>query len=122
MKRVLYIVLAFLLLSSYSTTESSAANKQQRKVLSNYKTKVNQPTRASPADSTLYSIQITGQSNIVKVNGEFMKTTPDTIDKKNNIRVNGEGNTVIVNEDDRKSEVIVTQKGKNNHIIITQKK
>jgi environmental stress-induced protein Ves len=122
MKRVHYIFLVFLLLSSYSTTSSSAANRLQRKVLSNFKTKANQQTRAFPADSSLYSIQITGQSNTVKVNGEFMKTTPDTTDRKNKIRVSGEGNTVIVNEDDQKSEVIVTQKGKNNHIIITQKK
>jgi hypothetical protein len=80
------------------------------------------PGDSTQSDSTKYSIRINGQSNIVKITGKTMKTNSDTMNKKGSIRVSGEENTVLVNQTDRKSEVIVLQKGSNNKINITQKK
>jgi len=50
-----------------------------------------------------------------------METTPDTITKKNRVFVSGQGNKISIIQDDQKSEVIITQQGKNNKINISQK-
>jgi hypothetical protein len=78
--------------------------------------------KASPQDSTEYSIQIEGQNNKVNINGQIMTNTPDSIIKKNKICVNGVGNTVNVTDSENKSEVIIQQKGNKNQINIIQNK
>ena len=52
-----------------------------------------------------------------------MKTTPDSLDmqNRNSIRVSGEGNTILINQTNKKSEVNVLQKGENNQVKILQK-
>jgi hypothetical protein len=52
-----------------------------------------------------------------------MKTTLDSLDAHNkiSIRVSGEGNAVLINRTDKKSEVNVLQKGRNNQVKILQK-
>ena len=81
------------------------------------------PVDSIQPDSTQYSIQIKGRSNLVKVNGKVMKTTSNSPDTKNkiSIRVSGEGNTVLINRTDKKSKVNVLQKGRNNQIKISQR-
>ena len=92
------------------------------KLISGHSTQANEKSRASPADSTDFSVQIHGDSNIVKINGKIVKSTTDTIPKKNSVQVSGEENTVNIIQNDHASEVSVSQKGNNNHVIITQKK
>lgn len=50
-----------------------------------------------------------------------MVNTTDSTDKKNNIRITGEDNSVSIIQTDEKSEVKVSQKGRNNQVHIIQK-
>lgn len=77
--------------------------------------------KASPVDSTEYSIKVDGQDNTVTVNGKLMKNTPDSISNNNKIYVSGDSNIVKVKTSD-KSEVIVQQKGNKNQVNIIQNK
>ena len=122
-----YVSLLLIVLSLYSITVCDVCKSQSQRKVVNSLTEKN-PLNRSPddsiqPDSTQYSIQIKGQSNIVKVNGKVMKTTLDSSDaqKKISIRVSGEGNTVLINRTDKKSEVTVLQKGRNNQVKILQK-
>jgi hypothetical protein len=121
LKKNLFTFFLIFLFSLCTTTGSFATQRQKRKVSANYKTETNQPARASPADTTDYSVQINGSSNVVTLNGKIVPSTPDTTDKKNSIRVKGEGNTVSIIQTDHSSEVKITQKGKNNQVHVTQK-
>ena len=78
--------------------------------------------KASPKDSNEYSVQIKGQSNVVIINNKLMKSTSDTIDKKNKVYVSGEGNIVNIKNSENKSEVVIQQKGNKNQINIIQNK
>ena len=115
-----------LAISIYSISDILATERQQRKGTAKYKTMANYPARASPGsraspeDTTQYSIRMEGQSNDITINGKKMGTTPDTTEKQNNIRVRGEGNTVTINQTDQTSEVNISQQGKNNRIKIIQ--
>lgn len=122
-----YASLPLIVLSLYTITVSDVCKSQPQRKVVNSLTEKN-PLNRSPDDSiqaysTQYSIQIKGQSNIVKVSGKVMKTTSDSTDAKNkiSIRVSGEGNTVLINQTKKKSEVKVLQNGGNNQVKILQK-
>ena len=122
-----YVSLLLIVLSLYAITLCDVCKSQSQRKVVNSLTEKN-PLNRSPDDSiqaysTQYSIQIKGQSNIVKVSGKVMKTTLDSTGRqhKNSIRVCGEGNTVLINRTDKKSKVNVRQKGENNHVNISQK-
>ena len=121
LKNNLYKGFMIILLSLYSITDIIATERQNRNGAAGYKTAERFPISASPVDTTQYSIQMEGQSNSITVNGKKMVSTCDTTENQNNIRVRGEGNTIIINQTDKKSEVSVTQKGKNNQVKISQK-
>jgi len=95
--------------------------RQKRTGSARCKTEVSPAPRAPPADTLQFSVQINGQTNTVIINGKKMETTPDTITKKNRVFVSGQGNKISIIQDDQKSEVIITQQGKNNKINISQK-
>ena len=120
-KSNLYTGLLIILLSFYSITDNLAIERQHQDSTARYKTATRYPARASPIDTTQYSIQMKGQSNSITINGKKMVSTCDTTEKQNNIRVRGEGNTIVINQTDRKSEVSVTQHGKSNQVKISQK-
>jgi len=122
----LYMIFLVFLVSFYSITDLFASDRQNRKGSAKYKTTANYPARASPGaraspeDTTQYSIKMDGRSNTIILNGKMLVTSPDTTEKQNNIRVTGEGNSVTLHLTDLKSEVNITQQGKNNHIKISQ--
>jgi len=111
-----------LLLIISSIIDYSAYEMQKQKGHAKFITAANQPTRASPADTSNISVLINGKANTVTVNGEILPSNPDTTNNKNKIYVDGEGNTITIIQTDQKSEVKVTQKGNNNKISISQKK
>lgn len=74
------------------------------------------------ADTSHYSIKVSGSTNCVKVNGKIMTSTTDSTNTNNKISVSGEGNTVSVIQSDRKSDVNIKQEGAHNHAIISQRK
>ena len=121
MKNNLYTGFLVILLSLYSVTDIKATEKQSRNGVGRNSSVAKCPARASPVDTTQYSIQMEGQSNSITINGKKMVSTCDTTEKQNNIRVRGEENTIIINRTDQKTEVSVTQKGKNNQVKISQK-
>jgi len=121
MKKIKYIVFLIVLFFMCSATLSPLSQRQKQKDSARYKTEVSPAPRAPPADSTEYSVQINGQTNSVIINGKKMETTPDSIDRKNRVFVSGEGNKVSIILDDHKSEVTISQQGKNNKINISQK-
>ena len=127
-KNNLYLGFIYLLISLYSITDLYVTERQDRTGAAKYKTaafylaRASPETRASPEDSIQYSIRKRGESNTVIINGQIRETVPDSIDQKNTIRVDGEWNAVTINQTDQKSEVIITQKGKNNQITISQRK
>ena len=120
-KNNFYTGFLVILFSLYSITDILATERQSRDSTARYKTAARYPARASPVDTTQYSIQMEGQSNSITINGKKLVSTCDTTENQNNIRVRGEGNTIIINQTDQKSEVSVTQKGKNNQVKISQK-
>ena len=117
------------LLSLSSKAGSLASEEQHQNGSDKFKMDM---IRGSPTDSCQNSIQIKGHANVVIINGKLMVTSPDSTQKQNNIRVNGEGNTIrIVQNDkqlnsvsviqnDKKSKVSITQNGNNNRIIISK--
>jgi len=113
--------LLFLILSLCTLTEFSTTWMQQPKHAVHYLTAASYPARASPDDSTQYSIRIKGQSNSIIVNGKVIVATCDTTQKQNNIQVRGDGNTVTIKQTDQQSEVNINQQGKKNQIHIIQK-
>jgi hypothetical protein len=122
-----YVSLLLIVLSLYTITLCEVCKSSPQQKVVNSLTEKN-PLNRSPddsiqPDSIQYSIQIKGRSNLVKVNGKVMKTTPDSIDTKNkiSIRVSGEGNRVLINRTDKKSEVNILQNGRNNQVKISQK-
>jgi len=119
-KNKLYTGLLVLILSLCALTELSTIGMQQKKRTARYLTAASYPARASPGDSTNYSIQMKGQSNTVTINGEVVVSSCDTTEKQNNIRVEGEENTVTIKQTDQKSEMNITQKGKKNQIHISK--
>jgi len=120
-KKILYTLFVLFLFFLYSIMEDSAAGRLKGNLTFGHKTSENKQTRASPADTSQYSIQITGPSNVVTINGKIVQSTPDTTDKKNSIRVSGEGNRVSIIQTDHSSEVTVSQKGSHNQVHISQK-
>ena len=125
-KNNLYMGLLVLLISLYSITDFFTNGRQDRTAPAGSKNtpfclaRASPDSRASPGDTTQYSIRISGQSNTITINSKKMVSTPDTTEKPNNIKVRGEGNTITINQTDHTSEVNVTQKGKNNQIKISQ--
>jgi hypothetical protein len=122
-----YASLPLIVLSFYAITVCNVCKSQIQQKIANSLTEKD-PLNRSPVDSiqpnsTQYSIQIKGRSNLVKVNGKVMKTTSDSTDAKNKIsvRVSGEGNAVLINQTNKKSEVKVLQNRGNNQVKILQK-
>ena len=113
--------LLILILSLCTQTEFSTSVMQQPNQAVHYLTSARYPARASPDDSTQYSIRVKGQSNSIIVNGKVIVATCDTTQKQNNIQVCGEGNTVTIKQTDQQSEVNINQQGKKNQIHIIQK-
>ena len=113
--------LLILILSLCTLTEFSTSVMQQPNLAVHYLTAARYPARASPDDSTEYSIRVKGQSNTIIVNGKVVLATCDTTEKQNNIQVCGEGNTVTIKQTDQQSEVNINQQGKKNQIHIIQK-
>ena len=113
--------LLILILSLCTLTEFSTSVMQQPNQAVHYLTSARYPARASPDDSTQYSIRVKGQSNSIIVNGKVIVATCDTTQKQNNIQVCGEGNSVTIKQTDQQSEVNITQQGKKNQIHIIQK-
>lgn len=79
-----YVSLLLIVLSLYAITLCDVCKSQSQRKVVNSLTEKN-PLNRSPDDSiqaysTQYSIQIKGQSNIVKVSGKVMKTTLDSLD------------------------------------------
>ncbi|MDD4968609.1 MAG: hypothetical protein PHT07_04185 [Paludibacter sp.] len=120
-KNKLYTGLLILILSLCALTEISTIGMQQKKRTARYLTAASYPARASPGDSTNYSIRMKGRSNSVTINGKVVVSPCDTTEKQNNIRVHGEENTVTIEQTDQNSKVNITQQGKKNQIHITQK-
>ena len=110
-----------LLLSASSIIDCAAYESQKQKGPTQFKTAADQPARASPGDTTNFSVQINGKANIVTVNGKILPTNPDTSNNQNKIYVEGEGNTITILQTNHRLEVKVTQKGNNNKISISQK-
>ncbi len=122
MKKLSMSILLMFCICFAAQSANHKSQKQTVKEISQKGKEANQLARASPQDSSKFSVHIEGKSNVVKINDKLVENTNDTIPKPNSINVSGEGNTVTVNQTDQKSEVIVTQKGANNHVSITQKK
>ena len=126
MKNNHYRGFLILLISLYTTTSFTISARQNGQGTARYKTTTTKLARASPeprashGDTTGCSIKMTGKSNTIILNGKVLVSTPDSTEKRNNIRVTGEGNTVILHQTDQTSEVTVTQIGKNNQIKISQ--
>ncbi|NDP22930.1 MAG: hypothetical protein GZ091_17900 [Paludibacter sp.] len=112
-----YIVL---LISWFATTNFNAAEKNKLKELVKHNIVINHPARASPADTSQYSIQIDGKSNTVIINDTIMVTSRDTTVKRNNIRVKGEGNTITVLQNDKTNSVSVIQNDSNSKVSVSQ--
>ena len=103
-----YVSLLLIAFSLCAITVCDVCKSQSPQKIANSSTEKD-PLNRSPddsiqSDSAKFSIWIKGQSNLVKVNGKVMKTTPDSTDRqhKNSIRVCGEGNTVLINRTDKK--------------------
>lgn len=121
-----------LLISLCVTSDFFAVETQKQNELTKHKTTSSHPARASPADSCQYSVQVDGKSNTIIINDKVMVSTQDTTVKRNNIRVKGEGNTITVIQNDKRSNCItviqndtnsnvtVFQSGNNNKIKISQ--
>jgi hypothetical protein len=126
MKNNLYRGFLVLLISLYTSASFSVSARQNGQVAARSKTpatklaRASPEPRASPGDTTRCSIKMTGKSNTIILNGKVLVSTPDSTEKRNNIRVTGEGNRVTIHQTDQTSEVTVTQKGKNNQIKISQ--
>ena len=117
--------LACLLSVSFSLITIMNCNAEKRLLRSHVAEKliVGYPlNKASPKDSTEYSIQIDGQDNIVIVNGKVVTHNSDTITNKNKIFVSGDGNEVNIKSSGNKSEVMIHQQGNKNQINIIQNK
>ena len=110
-----------LLLSFWSMVDCWADDGHQGKDSPKSKNQENKLKTTSPSDTANYSIQINGQSNILKINSE-QQTEAQTgkTEIPNTVKVNGEGNIVSVNQPDKKSKVNISQNGKNNQISISQ--
>ena len=122
MKKIIIYTFLLILLSLYSITVRPASEMQKQKVSAQFKTELRPAPRAPPADTIHCSVQISGPSNLVIFNGKRLETSPDTIDTKNHIRVNGLGNTVSIIQNGQQSEVTISQQGENNQIHISQTK
>ena len=126
MKNNLYGGFLVLLIILYTSTSFMVSGRQNGQGAARSKTTTTKLARASPesraslGDTTRCSIKMTGKSNTIILNGKVLVSTPDSTEKRNNIRVTGEWNTVTIHQTDQTSEVTVTQKGKNNQIRITQ--
>ena len=118
MKNYLSIQFPLLLIVNFTLCNISAQTSTKETYFP-AKATINQ-RNTTPIDTSDYSIRIIGQTNSVTVNGVPMATTNDTTAKKNTIHVSGEGNTISVVQTNNKSEVIITQKGGNNKVIISQ--
>ena len=115
------ITLILMLICFYTSSEDSISRKGKLKA------KVNMEqtpiTKSVPLDSTPYSIQITGPLNTVNINNELQTATaPHKADASYTITVNGEGNSVTINKEDKKGKVNISQNGNGNKVNVTQSK
>lgn len=119
MKNILIIIILIFLSISLSNYIVG-----QQKSPTNLSQKTDTLTPVLPVDSSLFYVKIRGKYNIVKVNGKIMTSTADSSrnNSKNKIYVAGEGNSVSVTQSTNNSEMIITQKGGNNKVIILQNK
>jgi len=84
------------------------------------KPEVAQMKNTPAADSSRFSVQVTGPENEVTINNKKQTSTTKNITAPNTIRVNGTGNKVTVNKEEQTGKVNATQAGSNNRINITQ--
>lgn len=110
-------IVSIIVLYFLSLLVSSNSWSQQKGIIKNRLYVVN-----STIDTAHFSIKISGSLNCVRVNDKLMTPTTDSTKKNNKITVTGEGNSVSVIQTNNKSEVIITQKGGNNKVIISQNK
>ena len=120
-KKIIYTFSVLFLFFLYALSEDSSVGRLKDNSSTKCNTDENELIRGSPPDTTHYSILMNGPSNTVEINGQKMVNTTDSTDKKNNIRITGEDNSVSIIQTDEKSEVKVSQKGRNNQVHIIQK-
>ncbi len=118
MKNLTNSFIAFFLLS-FSVSNNGWS---QQKESSKNKSETNSAIIKSEIDTTHFSINISGSSNCVKINGKSMSSTTDSTKTNNKISVSGERNTVSVIQSVGKSGVDIRQEGTNNQVIISQSK
>ena len=117
----IFTVCVLLPLCFCAADECYATDGAKHKRMVKSKNQETQLSKVASADTTLYSIQMNGQSNEVTVNKELQtETSPCKSEKPNTIIVKGEGNTVSLSQTDKKSKVNISQNGNNNKISITQ--
>ncbi len=121
MKKI-YAASLILLLTFCATDKSWAGESQKHKATTKSNTQVSPKINLAPVDTAYYSIEVNGQTNSVKINNVPVQSTTGKSDRQNTIMVNGEGNSVSVNQDNQKSKVTISQNGNNNQISITQNK
>jgi len=124
MKNTIHIYI-LLLFSVSITWKSSALELPKHKDILKTKTTVCLAGNNITVDSIAnYSISINGKQNLVTIKTDTLtiqtaKSIPNKLKDSNTIEINGEGNSVSVNQDP-KGKVEVKQSGNNNHINISQ--
>ena len=120
------LIICILLVFSLSIMwESSAFEIPKHKDILTTKTQVCTAGSNITVDSIAnYSININGKQNLVTIKTDSLtiqtaNSIPNKSKDSNTIEINGEGNSVLVNQE-TKGRVEVKQSGNNNHINITQ--
>ncbi len=113
--------IAGILFLSFSLTFDSRGGDDRTRIDSaGCKTGVKSVSGTFVADTAQYAILINGETNTVKINNKSIEASKSKAEKPNTISVTGEGNSVSVNQDNKKSTVNILQNGKNNTINISQ--
>lgn len=79
----------------------------------------------SNGDSSNYTTDINGLQNLVTITTDSLnvqtdKTLPVKANASNNIVINGQGNTVAINQENKNNKVVISQSGNNNLVKISQ--
>ena len=125
MKNILIKSIVFVFLISI-TCISSAFKISKHKEILNAKTSVCSVGNNVEADTiTNYSININGKQDLVtiKTNSQTVQTSESINNNPkadHTITIKGEGNSVAINQEDKKGKVTITQNGNNNKVSITQ--
>ena len=122
MKTIFTIIYFAFFLSGFSFGEGT----HNLNRISKAKTAVRTQNPIVKTDSVAnFSISINGERNMVNV--KTNSQTVQTSESINNnpkadhiITINGKGNSVAINQEDKKGKVTITQNGNNNKVSITQ--